>query len=161
MTTRTLPKLHDHPFVENELQPQHIEKLRTLAREVRFEPDQIIFREGDECHDFYLVVSGRVGLEMEIAAPGRTLRVQTLTAGDELGWSALLMGSGKHFQARALGVVEALAFDGAQMLEACKTDTSFGYALMHRLLAVVAERLQATRLQVIDSYSPAAKRAGA
>jgi hypothetical protein len=32
---------------------------------------------------------------------------------------------------------------------------------MHRLLAVVAERLQATRLQVIDSYSPTAKRAGA
>ena len=162
MTTQTLPKLHEHPFVENELQPQHIEKLQALAQEVRFAPDQVIFREGDDCHDFYLIVSGRVGLEMEIAAPGgRTLRVQTLTAGDEFGWSALLMGSGKHFQARALGEVAALAFDGPTLLEACRTDTSFGYALMHRLLAVVGERLQATRLQVIDSYSPAAKRAGA
>jgi CRP-like cAMP-binding protein len=161
MTTKTLPELHAHPFVENELQPQHIEKLRALAREVRFEPDQIVFREGDECHDFYLIVSGRVGLEMEIKGPARTLRVHTLTAGDELGWSALLMGSGKHFQARALGAVEALAFDGGALLAACKADPSFGYALMHRLLAVVAERLQATRLQVLDSYSPMAKRAGA
>jgi CRP-like cAMP-binding protein len=87
--------------------------------------------------------------------------VQTLSAGDELGWSALLMGSGKYFQARALGAVEALAFDGGELLQACKDDPSFGYALMHRLLAVVAERLQATRLQVLDSYSVVGKRAGA
>jgi len=160
MTTKTLPTFHEHPFIENEFQPQHIEKLKALAREVRFEPDQIIFREGDEWADFYLIVSGRVALEI-VAAPGKTLRVHTLTAGDELGWSALLMGSGKYFQARALGAVEALAFNGATLLEACKTDTSFGYALMHRLLAVVAERLQATRLQVLDSYSTVAKRAGA
>jgi hypothetical protein len=33
--------------------------------------------------------------------------------------------------------------------------------LMQRLLGVVAERLQATRLQLHDMYSPVAKRAGA
>jgi hypothetical protein len=32
---------------------------------------------------------------------------------------------------------------------------------MHRLLSVVSERLQATRLQLLDMYSPQAKRAGA
>jgi CRP-like cAMP-binding protein len=159
MTTQTLPKLAKHPFVEDEFQPAHIEKLKALAKEVHFSPDQVIFREGQENADFYLIVSGRVGLEM--SAGGRALRVQTLTAGDELGWSALLMGSQKYFQARALGPVEALAFDGGELLQACKDDASFGYALMHRLLAVVAERLQATRLQVLDSYSPVAKKAGA
>ena len=35
-----------------------------------------------------------------------------------------------------------------------------GYELMRRLLGVVAGRLQATRLQVMDTYWPAAKRAG-
>jgi len=32
---------------------------------------------------------------------------------------------------------------------------------MQRLLAVVAERLQATRLQLLDTHSPVAARAGA
>jgi hypothetical protein len=32
---------------------------------------------------------------------------------------------------------------------------------MHRLLGVVAERLQATRLQLLDMYWPVAHRAGA
>lgn len=149
--------LQKHPFVE-EFEPSHIEKLATLAKEVRFERDQIIFREGDECSQFYLIVSGLMALE--IAAPGHTLRVQTLSAGDEFGWSAVLMGRGKHFQARALERVEALAFEGAELLTACNEDTRFGFAFMQRLLGVVSERLQATRLQLLDMHSPVAKRAG-
>jgi len=158
MTRETLVTLlQKHPFV-GEFQPQHIEKLSALAKEVQFERDQVIFHEGDECHDFYLIVKGRVALEIE--APGHTFRVQTLHEGDELGWSAILMGRGKHFQARALQPVDALAFDGAALLDACRADPAFGFALMYRMLGVVSERLQATRLQVLDMYSPVAKRAG-
>ena len=158
MTEAVVTLLQRHPFVE-EFQPQHVEKLASLATRVRFERDQVIFRENDECGEFYLIVSGLVALE--IAAPDHTLRVQTLAAGDELGWSAILMGRRKHFQARALERAEALAFDGGELLIACKQDTLFGYTLMHRLLGVVSERLQATRLQMLDMYSPVAKRAGA
>jgi CRP/FNR family cyclic AMP-dependent transcriptional regulator len=149
--------LQRHPFVE-EFQPAHIERLTKMAKEVEFARDQVIFHEGDECHDFYLIVTGRVALEIE--APEHTFRVQTLTAGDELGWSAILMGRGKHFQARALEHTKALAFDGGALLAACREDTSFGFALMYRMLGVVSERLQGTRLQLLDMYSPVAKRAG-
>jgi len=158
MTENVVTLLQRHPFVE-EFQPQHIEKLASMATRVRFERDQVIFREGDECGEFYLIMNGLVALE--IAAPDHVLRVQTLSAGDELGWSAILMGRRKHFQARALERSEALAFDGGELLIACKQDAAFGYVLMHRLLGVVSERLQATRLQVLDMYSPVAKRAGA
>jgi len=129
-----------------------------MAARARFERDQIIFREGDECHEFYLLISGLVALEID--TPDHILRVQTLSAGDELGWSALLMGAGKYFQARALERVDALALDGGELLAACKEDPQFGYALMRRLLGVVAGRLQATRLQLLDMHSPVAKRAG-
>jgi CRP-like cAMP-binding protein len=152
-----LTVLRKHPFVDD-FRPEHIERLRTLAREVSFDCDQTIFREGDDCHDFYLIVAGRVALEMQ--EPDYVLRVQTLSAGDELGWSAILMGRGKYFQARALEPVEALAFDGPQLFDACREDRAFGFALMFRMLGVVSERLQATRLQLHDMYSPVAKRAG-
>ncbi|MFO1324629.1 MAG: Crp/Fnr family transcriptional regulator [Burkholderiales bacterium] len=158
MTKETLTAvLRRHPFVE-EFLPEHMERLAELATEVHFARDQVVFHEGDECHDFYLVVDGTVALEIE--APGHTLRVQTLHAGDELGWSAILMGRGKHFQARALEPVDALAFDGVALLAACREDRAFGFALMYRMLGVVSERLQATRLQLLDMYSPVAKRAG-
>ena len=125
---------------------------------MHFERDQVLFHEGDECNDFYMITSGMIALEVE--EPGSTLRVQTLSAGDELGWSALLMASGKYFQARALERSEALAFEGPILLAECKRDPAFGFAFMYRLLHVVAARLQRTRLQVHDLYSPVAKRAG-
>jgi len=158
MSESVLTMLQRHPFVED-FAAEDVDKLAAIATRVRFERDQIVFREGDECSDFFLIVSGLVALE--IAESGHTFRIQTLSAGHEFGWSAVLMGSGKHFQARALERVEALALDGGELLTACKRDSRFGFALMHRLLAVVAERLQATRLQLHDMYSPVAKRAGA
>jgi CRP-like cAMP-binding protein len=149
--------LRKHPFVEA-FEPAHVDRLAALASPVCFERDQVVFHEGDECSEFYMIVSGLMALEIE--EPGHTLRVQTLSAGDELGWSALLMSSGKHFQARALERVEGLAFDAPELLEACRKDPAFGFAFMYRLLGVVAGRLEATRLQVHDMYSPVAKRAG-
>ena len=158
MTDTILSAVQHHPFVLG-MTPEHCETLASLARQANYDANQLIFREGDDRHEFFLLLSGRVALE--IIAQGKPLRVHTLEAGDELGWSAVLMGRGKHFQARALEPVEALAFDGYALLERCRSDTAFGYKLMHRLLGVVSERLQAARLQVLDMYSPIAKRAGA
>ena len=152
------PQLLKHPFVAG-LPTALIEELAPLAREVKFPPNHVVFREGEDCHDFYLVVSGRVALE--IASGGTTLRVQTVTGGDEFGWSAVLMGRGKHFQARALDDVETIAFDGLEVMKLCREDTALGVEFMHRLLNVVSERLHATRLQLLDMYWPVAKRAGA
>jgi len=151
--------LRGHPF-DKDFTPQQVEKLASLAREVRFERDQVIFREGGESHDFHLIISGRVALEIEVPNHAN-VRVQTLSGGDEFGWSAVLMAQGKYFQARALEPVSALAFDGETLLAACKADPAFGYAFIYRVLELVSERLQATRLQVLDHYSPIAKRAGA
>jgi CRP-like cAMP-binding protein len=145
MRETVLAMLRHHPFVA-EFEPRHVDKLATLAKEIRFDRDQILFREGDECSEFYLIVTGLVALE--IAAPGHTFRVQTLFAGDELGWSALLMGRGKHFRARTLSV-DALALEGQELWRRAGT-TRFSVTLMQRLLGVVAERLQATRLQLLD-----------
>ena len=146
-----LEVLQQHPF-SDELSARHLEILAGMVRLSRFGTDTVIFREGDECTEFYLISSGRIALE--IVAPGRIFRVQTLGAGDELGWSSMLMGSGKHFQARALEPVELLEFEGADLLKVCRSDPEFGYALMYRMLGVVSERLQATRLQLLDIYTP-------
>ncbi|MCS6951718.1 MAG: Crp/Fnr family transcriptional regulator [Bryobacterales bacterium] len=151
-----LETLRHLPFVKN-FEPDQIEKLAVLAHEGRFERDQIIFREGDASSFFYLIVSGKVALE--VTALGRTLRVQTLGDGEALGWSSLLVSEGKHFQARALTAVRALVFDGARLREACEQDPAFGYRLMRAVFEVLAQRLQAMRIQLLDLYSPASARA--
>jgi CRP/FNR family transcriptional regulator, cyclic AMP receptor protein len=158
MTDPILSAVQQHPFTEG-LTPEHCATLASLAKRVSYDAGDILFREGDEKHEFFLLLSGRVALEM--IAQGQALRIHTLEGGDELGWSAVIMGGGKRFQARAIEPVEALEFDGYTLLDKCRSDTGFGYKIMHRLLGVVSERLQAARIQVLDMYSPIARRAGA
>jgi len=158
MQAGALQRLEGHPFVA-ELRPEHRAALAALAKEVRFAPNQIIFREGDDYSVFYLLVEGMVALELEV--PGHVLRVQTLYGGDVFDWSAVLRHTAKHFQARALDDVAALAIEGEELLAAFDREPSFGMAFMLRLMGVVSERLRATRVQLLDMYSPVAKRAGA
>jgi len=157
MTQTLLQVLQKQPFVEV-FRPEHTQQMAALARQVSFDPGQVIFHEGDTHSVFYLLSEGMVALELEM--PGNVLRVQTLYAGDEFDWSALLPHAGKHFQARALGPVTALAFEGDELLSAFKRDPEFGLAFMLRLMGVVSERLRATRVQLLDMYASEARRAG-
>jgi CRP-like cAMP-binding protein len=157
MTQNLMQELQKHPFVA-EFRPEHTTRLAALASQVHFDADQVIFHEGDDYSVFYLLGDGMVALELEV--PGHVLRVQTLYAGDELDWSAVLPHAGKHFQARALTPVTALAFEGDKLLAAFNADPEFGLAFMLRLMGVVSERLRATRVQLLDMYSPVARRAG-
>ena len=146
-----------HPFVAG-LEQRHVQKLASMAREMCFDTGRVIFPEGDHGREFYLLVKGMVGLE--VTSHGSALRVQTLYAGDEFGWSAVLTGKNKVLQARALSRADVLVFDGVELLEAFKDDTAFGLAFTMRLLDVVSERLSATREQLLDLYAPESKRAG-
>jgi CRP/FNR family cyclic AMP-dependent transcriptional regulator len=141
----------EQPFLKG-LSAEHIEKLMAMASEVRFAADDIIFREAEKSDFFYLLLSGKVALE--VCTSGHILRVQTLGQGEELGWSSYLEEEIRRFQARALVRVQALRFEGAHLRKACAEDRELGCALEHRLLQVVSSRLQATLLQLSDIYTP-------
>lgn len=153
-----LPLLERHPF-SRDFQPQQIRLLAGEGRVLRFAADEVLFREGDPCSDFYLMLDGSLALEMVVG--DRVLRIQTLEAGDEFGVSSLIGERGTHFQVRALKPVVAMAFDSSRLLEACRDDPRFGFVLMRRLLRLVSSRLDATQVQLSDTFSPVAHLAGA
>lgn len=151
MTATLTEVLRAYPEL-GDLTPSQVERLAEMAREARFQAGEIIFREGDSRDEFFLIVSGAVALETH--AGNRTVRIQTLMNGEELGWSSVLKGSRKHFQARALKSVRALAFDGERLRAFCDEDPEFGFRFTRWMLTVVAQRLQATQLQLLDLYGP-------
>jgi len=136
--------------VLSELDPTQLKKVLPLAEEALFDRGQLLFREGDRSIYLYLLVSGEVALEM--MAGDQVIPVQTARAGETIGWSALTPGSRTHFQARALSPVQAVSFSGDRLRAACDRDPELGYALMKQLLELVTERLDAARLQLVDTY---------
>ncbi len=126
------------------LDSQQVRKIAALAEPKQYYTGQVIFREGDQSTNFHLIVSGDVALEQ--TAGTKTVLVQRLHHGDAMGWSALMDDARAHFQARALSAVTTVAFMGARLRDCCRRDHTMGYILMRRLLELVSERLDATRM---------------
>jgi len=145
--------LREHPFTQG-FWPDHISRLSAMAAELRFQPDELIFHEGDPSSLFYLLIYGNVALE--VVAPGRPVRVDTLFGGEVLGWSSVTGDTGKQFQARALEEVHVLAFDGTRLRHAFEEDYALGFWFMRAILTVMSGRLHAIRTQLLDIYSPLA-----
>jgi CRP-like cAMP-binding protein len=150
--------LQQHPFVAG-LSPEYLARLEALGQRRQVAANVVLFAEGDEQQEFFLLITGRVALEL--VSHGQTVRVDTLDAGTALGWSAVLLGRGKHFQARALEPATVLVFPGLELLSQCRADREFGFEIMYRLMGIVSRRLQAARLKVLDSYWTVAKKSGA
>ena len=146
------PIICEHPFFRG-LEERHVTLIVGCAKNVRFDEGELVFHEGEPANTFYVIREGRISIEFVV--PGRpNANIQTIGKGEVLGWSWLFPPYRWHFNARAVVPVRALAFDGKCLREKCAQDTSLGYQLMSRTASILIERLQATRLQLLDLYGP-------
>jgi CRP-like cAMP-binding protein len=142
--------LAGQPFLQG-LAPQHVDLIVGCASNVRFEPGEFVFRAGTEANHFYVVRSGRVSVE--VIAPQRgAITIETVGDGDLLGWSWLIPPFEWHFDARALNLTRAIALDARCLRGKCDADPALGYELLKRFSQVMEQRLEATRLQLLDLY---------
>jgi CRP-like cAMP-binding protein len=134
-----------------EMDPRALDIVAGCAANVRFDADEWIFQEGQDATQFYLIRHGKVALKAFV--PGRgDVTIQTIEAGDALGWSWLFPPYRWHFGARTLELTRAIAFDGACLRMKAEADHDLGYELLKRFSRTIIERLQATRLQLLDVY---------
>jgi CRP-like cAMP-binding protein len=142
--------LREAPFLAG-LDDARLELLAGCAANVRFEAGDRLFREGDPADVFYVLRHGSVALDV-YAAPRGAMTIETIEAGEVLGWSWLFPPYRWHFDGRALTQVRATSFDGACLRAKCDDDPALGYELMQRFAQVLIERLQSTRLRLLDVY---------
>jgi CRP/FNR family cyclic AMP-dependent transcriptional regulator len=134
-----------HPFLEGMCE-EHRRSLSEAAMRASFAEGECIFREGEPAKRFYLIEEGSVFITSRV--PGHSqIVIQTIGAGDALGWSWLFEPYTWHFGARADEPTRALVFYAARLREQCEEDPKLGYELMKRVSRVVIHRLQATRLK--------------
>ena len=136
------------------MSPEHLELIAGCGRNEVYEVGAYLLREGDPADRFYVLRRGHVA--MEIFAPQRgAITVETIGPGDLLGWSWLVPPFRANLDARAVEETHALSFDAACLRGKCDEDPVLGYELMRRFIPVIAERLQATRVRLLDLYGHA------
>lgn len=142
--------LLSHPLWDG-CEPLYIQPLLECASNVTFNNGEVIFRQGEEADQFYLIRYGRVVLEISTPA-GDPIILQTVGEGDFLGWSWMITPYRWHFDARAAELTRAILLDGTCIRQKCEADHDFGYEVMRRVTRMMEHRLQATRLQLLDIY---------
>jgi CRP/FNR family cyclic AMP-dependent transcriptional regulator len=145
----------EHPFFIG-MKPAHVAIVLDGARELEFQADELICREGEPAEQLFLVQSGKILLEARASGSGRN-PVQELNAGDVLGWSWLFPPFQWRFQARVLEPTRMIVCPGGPLLVTAEENHDFGYELMKRIAQVVIQRMQAGRKGgAVRAYSPAA-----
>ncbi len=140
------------------LTPAHRAMLATMAMPAAFDAGAHIFGENEPAQHFWLLDTGLVAVQLLV--PGRgDLAVETLVGGTVLGWSWLYPPYRWTFGAQALEPTTAVAFDAEAVRSHCAAEPEFGYAMLNCFTPVIIERLQNTRLRLLDLYAPAGARA--
>ena len=148
---RTLDALIVESPVFRGLDQEQLELIAGCGQNVVVAAGDRLFREGEAADVFFLVRHGLVALDAHV--PNRAdVTVETVGPGEIVGWSWLLEPYRWHFTGRAVELVRAVKFDGACLRKKCEEDPELGYDLLTRFAQVLVNRLQATRLQLMDVY---------
>ena len=142
--------LVEHDFLAG-MNKEYIDLMVGCSSNVRFKEGEYICREGREANMFYILREGKVSLDIHMPQRG-PVAIMTLDAGQVLGWSWLFPPHRWQFDALAKTDIRAIAFDGECMRKKCEENHDLGYEIMKRFSQVLAERLQSTRLQLMDVY---------
>jgi CRP-like cAMP-binding protein len=149
-------RLAAHRFLEG-LDTEDVALLAAVARPAEFPAGTYLIREGEEADTIYFVDRGRVAIELH--APGRgPLVVETVGPGQVVGLSWVSPPFRWQFDARAAEAVGAVGVDAPALRLILAERPVLGFDLLQRLSGVLLERLQTTRVRLLDLYGDGGRR---
>lgn len=125
-----------------------IEQLAPWVEPREFPQGTVIFEEGSEAREFYMLKEGKVLLEVEIAQD-IIISLGSIKRGYSFGWSSLAQEGTHTTYAVAVEPSRVLAIQGKRFLEILDEDPESGYLVMRRVFNIFRRRLERRTLQFI------------
>ncbi|KUM87028.1 MULTISPECIES: Crp/Fnr family transcriptional regulator [Streptomyces] len=141
------------PSMLRALPAEYRHRLMRVAREVSFPQGARLFEEGGRADRFWIIRTGTVELDMRV--PGRRPAViEALRHNELVGCSWLFAPHCWHLGAEATSPVRAYEFDATAVRLMCQEDPAMGSAVAQWVGDVLAHRLHAARIRLLDLYAP-------
>ncbi len=142
--------LSEHPFFRD-MDTKVRGIVAGCAKNEVFEAGQYVFNEGGQADKFYILRHGSIAIEVDV--PSREpLILETVNDGEIFGWSWIVPPYRRTFDARTLELCRIVSLDAKCLRGKMEKDHSLGYEFYKRFIPVMAERLGAARLQLLDLY---------
>ena len=148
--TTTVDLLAAHPF-RADMPDAWLEQMSSYSTVVYWPAGDRLFSEGGRADGFWLIQEGRVALDLYVPGRGDVV-VETIGPRAVLGWSWLFPPQLWQFGAVVKEQTEAIELDGRGVLQLCDSQPDLGYDLCRRFMGVLLDRLQATRVRLLDLY---------
>lgn len=145
------PTLQSIPWLMDLSQDQ-LRKLEKISGFRFLEEEEILYREGENDNLLYIVSEGSLGIEIYVPGHGQ-VRLYNAEPLDIVGWDSMTpVARHRITTITALKKSNLIYFDGSALNELCDIDQELGYVIMRRLSNVIATRMLAMRLKLIDLF---------
>ncbi|MEV6719176.1 Crp/Fnr family transcriptional regulator [Lentzea sp. NPDC051208] len=114
-----------------------------------YESGHRLFDEGGIADRCWVVLSGCVMIDSMTPSSGRAA-LQSLGRGELVGWSWVVPPHRWHFGATVVTPTRALVVDAVRLRELADADPEFGYRIALIMVRTLADRLQTTRIRLLD-----------
>jgi CRP/FNR family transcriptional regulator, cyclic AMP receptor protein len=142
--------LAEHPFFAG-LDAASVQELAGCARNEHFRAGEYLFREGATAEHFYVIMRGRVALELSTANSGPHM-LESAGEGEVLDWPWLVPPHRWLFDARAVEPTSVVSLESACLRGKHDANPRLGYEFTQRVAQVMSYRLMATRVRLLDIY---------
>jgi signal transduction histidine kinase len=137
-----------------ELNESQLEAIAPLCLEETYSPGSLIRKEGEPAEELLILREGRVALEMGVRLwperRVRQMRVETITAGQPFGLSALTESEIWTMSARALDRCRVIVLRSHDLRQLMASDPAMGCEINEGLSNVLAQRLRQSRLGLTE-----------
>ena len=133
---------------------EHLDAVATYSRGNSYREGDIIFREGDIAEELYILMEGRIVLEMNVqpvpTRPPIPTALEVVSKDEFFGWSALVEPHVFTLSARCLSPCTAVAIKGDMLRKTMSSDPVLGFEVTKKLSQLLSLRLANTRLRLIN-----------
>lgn len=134
------------PIFKN-LRRNELSLVRNLVHLRKFQPEEVIFMEGQPGTGMYIITSGGVQICLNYKREHQ-IELAMLKEGDFFGELSLLDESPRSATAVAVGATEAVGFFRSDLMDLIEKSPSLGVKIVLALAEVLGERLRSTNKEL-------------
>lgn len=130
-----------------------LQLIRKATKQSSYKDSELIFQEGEPANFCYVVVAGKVQLNLSVTIYNSTelLTIDSIEEKELFGWSAFVKPQKYTLSALADGKVKLFKMDSRKILAYCNSNPALGFKLMTSLSTVIADRFSKLQ-QSLQNY---------
>lgn len=131
-----------------DIDEKYINFLVKHANFTNYKSNDFIFNFRDKADNFYLIVKGKVSLQMFSHERGEIV-LEEIKEGEILGWSWLKDPCTWRFDALSITDTTLISFNAKAIKDKMNKNSKFGYQIQNIFMSIIIERMQSTRLRLL------------